>query len=126
MFRLRPEPKRLTQYFLGISAGGALGGLFVAVIAPRLFSDYWEYHIMLWIAGALFLASQAFLRSLSGSAVDTTAYRRNPKAQTLNTDADIARSSFAESVFEIEDSDGTSGDESSLHSSCLDDVVMSD
>ena len=62
LFRLRPEPKRLTQYFLGISAGGALGGLFVAVIAPRLFSDYWEYHIMLWIAGALFLASQAFLR----------------------------------------------------------------
>ena len=47
LYRLRPEPIRLTQYFLGIAAGGALGGLAVAVLAPRWFDGYWEYHIAL-------------------------------------------------------------------------------
>ena len=45
LYRLRPPAKRLTGYFLLISAGGALGGLFVAVIAPALFSDYHELEI---------------------------------------------------------------------------------
>ena len=55
LYRLRPEPARLTQYFLGISAGGALGGLFVAVLAPMAFEGYWEYPIALWAVGLLVL-----------------------------------------------------------------------
>jgi len=62
LYRLRPEPARLTQYFLGISAGGALGGFFVAVLAPMLFTGYWEYHISLWAVGFLFLLVQIFQR----------------------------------------------------------------
>src|SRR3954469_22849963 len=42
VYRLRPPPEQLTGYFLLISAGGALGGLFVAVIAPMIFNDYRE------------------------------------------------------------------------------------
>jgi hypothetical protein len=57
LYRLRPEPARLTQYFLGISGGGALGGLFVAVLAPMFFNGYWEYHIALWAVGLLFLVA---------------------------------------------------------------------
>ena len=45
--RLRPEPAQLTAYYLTISAGGAAGGLFVAVAAPQFFPDYWELHICL-------------------------------------------------------------------------------
>lgn len=42
--RLKPPPEKLTLYFFLISIGGALGGLFVSVIAPLLFNNYWELH----------------------------------------------------------------------------------
>jgi hypothetical protein len=45
LYRLRPHPSRLTSYYLTISAGGAAGGAFVAVLAPRIFSSYVEYYI---------------------------------------------------------------------------------
>ncbi len=40
--RLRPAVDELTLFYLMVSIGGALGGVFVALIAPRLFSDYYE------------------------------------------------------------------------------------
>ena len=43
--RLRPDPQHLTSYYLMIALGGALGGGFVALVAPRLFSDYLELHL---------------------------------------------------------------------------------
>lgn len=55
LYRLRPNPARLTTFYLAISAGGAFGGTFVAVIAPRLFSDYFELHAALILCGTLFL-----------------------------------------------------------------------
>ena len=42
LVKSKPAPKYLTGYFLMISAGGALGGLFVAVICPLLFKSYFE------------------------------------------------------------------------------------
>jgi hypothetical protein len=45
MARRKPHPKYLTLYFLMVSAGGALGGLFVAFVAPRLFDNYLEMPI---------------------------------------------------------------------------------
>ena len=62
LFRLRPEPSRVTQYYLGISAGGAIGGFTVAVLAPQILSGYWEYHISIWLVGFLFLLMQCFMR----------------------------------------------------------------
>lgn len=50
LVRLRPNPSRLTAFYLSISAGGALGGAFVAIAAPLLFPDYWEYHVGLLVA----------------------------------------------------------------------------
>ncbi len=41
----KPHPKYLTQFFLMVSVGGAIGGLFVAFVAPRMFPDYWEMPI---------------------------------------------------------------------------------
>ena len=42
LYRLRPEPSRLTGWYLQIALGGAIGGAFVSVIAPVAFSRYWE------------------------------------------------------------------------------------
>jgi hypothetical protein len=43
--RRKPHPRYLTLYYLMVSAGGAAGGLFVALAAPRLFTGYWELPI---------------------------------------------------------------------------------
>lgn len=57
MARLKPAPRRLTGYYLTLSAGGALGTAFVAFLAPTLFSGYWEYHVALAACWGLSLAA---------------------------------------------------------------------
>jgi hypothetical protein len=59
VYRLRPGPIHLTLFYLIISAGGALGGVFVALIAPRIFSDFFEFHLGLVTCGGLFLFALA-------------------------------------------------------------------
>ena len=44
----KPAPAYLTQFYLSLSAGGAIGGLFVALVAPKLFANYWETPIALF------------------------------------------------------------------------------
>jgi MFS family permease/SAM-dependent methyltransferase len=53
LYRLRPAPSRLTAFYLAVSAGGALGGLLVAVVAPLVFSGYYELGIGLVVLAAL-------------------------------------------------------------------------
>ena len=55
LYRLKPDPSHLTGYYLMIAAGGALGGVLVAVAAPLLFTDYYELHWGLFACGLLFL-----------------------------------------------------------------------
>ena len=43
--RLKPDPTKLTGFYLAISLGGAVGGGFVSLAAPRLFDGYWELHL---------------------------------------------------------------------------------
>lgn len=60
LYRLRPAPQGLTAYYLMISVGGALGGVFVALVAPAIFVGYFELHWMLFLCAGLFLAIIAF------------------------------------------------------------------
>ncbi|WP_341209246.1 fused MFS/spermidine synthase [uncultured Sphingomonas sp.] len=53
LYRLRPEPARLTGFYLAMSFGGALGGVFAGLIAPTLFDWTWEYPLLIVAAGAL-------------------------------------------------------------------------
>jgi hypothetical protein len=55
--RRRPDPSRLTGYYLAIAAGGALGGLACAVVAPLLFQGYWELHLGILAGPAILLAA---------------------------------------------------------------------
>ena len=41
----KPAPRYLTRFYLMISVGGALGGMFVGLAAPKLFTIYWEMPI---------------------------------------------------------------------------------
>ena len=40
--RLKPHPRYLTQFYLMVSAGGALGGILVGLVAPHLFNAFYE------------------------------------------------------------------------------------
>lgn len=57
LVRLRPAAQHATLFYLLVSAGGAMGGVLVAVGAPLLLPDYWEYPIGLAVTAVLaFLA----------------------------------------------------------------------
>lgn len=45
LYASRPHAKHLTAYYLMISLGGAIGGLFVVVIAPIIFNTYFELYV---------------------------------------------------------------------------------
>ncbi len=51
--RRRPAPGRLTDFYLTLALGGALGGLFNAVIAPLIFTWVAEYPLGLALAALL-------------------------------------------------------------------------
>src|ERR1700730_7302815 len=51
--RSKPSPRYLTSFYLMVALGGAVGGVFVALIAPHLFRDFWEYQLGLWASGML-------------------------------------------------------------------------
>ncbi|WP_300975071.1 spermidine synthase [Sphingomonas sp. LHG3406-1] len=53
----RPEPAQLTLFYLAMSVGGVLGGLFCALIAPLIFD--WTYeHPLLLLAAAFLLGGR--------------------------------------------------------------------
>ena len=66
LYRSRPAPRYLTTFYLVVSAGGALGGLLVAVVAPLVFTGYFELG-----AG---LAAVALLAVLRFAAAGRVAY----------------------------------------------------
>jgi hypothetical protein len=43
----RPPDRHLTEFYLLMSTGGALGGLFVAIVAPLAFDGVWELPILI-------------------------------------------------------------------------------
>jgi SAM-dependent methyltransferase len=49
----RPAPRYLTSYYLLMSVGGALGGVFVSLVAPLVFRGFDELYVGLMACGAL-------------------------------------------------------------------------
>ena len=45
LYLLRPPAEHLTAFYLMVSVGGALGGIFVNLIAPLIFTGYWEFYL---------------------------------------------------------------------------------
>ncbi len=64
--RSKPGPERLTMFYLLISIGGALGGVFVAIVAPRIFVGFYEFQFSLIAAiGFTLLAYAMQTRKMS-------------------------------------------------------------
>jgi SAM-dependent methyltransferase len=53
MYDLRPPAAQLTLFYLIMSAGGALGGLFTALVAPQVFDWVWEHPLLVFAAAVL-------------------------------------------------------------------------
>lgn len=49
----RPGAEHLAEFYLCVSAGGALGGLFNALVAPAIFNSVLEYPLMILLACTL-------------------------------------------------------------------------
>lgn len=54
VYRRRPAPARLTEFYLFVSLGGVVGGIFAALLAPHIFSGISEYPILV-VAAVLVL-----------------------------------------------------------------------
>jgi SAM-dependent methyltransferase len=50
LVRLRPAASRLTEFYLWMSFGGLLGGIFCVLVAPLLFNSVLEYPLILVVA----------------------------------------------------------------------------
>ena len=77
LVRMKPDPRNLTSFYLCLSAGGALGGMFIGLVAPRLFSGYFEWHLTILVVCVLPLV--VFFRD-AGSCLH---HGRSPWAWTM-------------------------------------------
>jgi hypothetical protein len=62
LYDLRPAPAHLTRFYLVMSVGGMVGGLFCALLAPLIFDWTYEYPILLGAAVLLLPHREAPLR----------------------------------------------------------------
>ena len=50
LYLRRPDAGHLTGFYMWISFGGVLGGIFSGLVAPAVFPDVWEYPILIVLA----------------------------------------------------------------------------
>ena len=62
LYGLKPATQKLTQFYLFVSLGGAIGGSFAVVLAPRIFDGFYEFHASLILI--LFASAFSVWRSL--------------------------------------------------------------
>lgn len=66
----RPAPQQLTEFYLWLSIGGAIGGLFNALIAPFIFNTLAEYQWVLVLGYALLPALSSIKQSRQAITLD--------------------------------------------------------
>ena len=75
LFERRPDPQHLTLFYLMLSVGGVIGGIFCALVAPMLFDWTYEHVILLAAAAFLMTSPSLFDRLASLWNGDATARR---------------------------------------------------
>lgn len=80
LYRRRPAAEELTQFYVYMSLGGVLGGVFTALMAPLLFSNVFEYPLLavaallvrpnIWTTPrTLWIKDLAFVAAIAGAIV---------------------------------------------------------
>jgi len=95
---LKPAPRHLTAYYLMISLGGAVGGLLVGFVAPKLFNTYYEFGLGLFftvlIAAWLARRAMPIVPVLALVAAGFTAYQIHTYINMLSRDARVMSRNF--------------------------------
>lgn len=65
LVNFKPAPEHLTSFYLMVSIGGAIGGIFVNLVAPFIFRGYWELLVGLAFCWVL-LTILSFLKKTTG------------------------------------------------------------
>jgi hypothetical protein len=115
LYRLRPAAQHLTTFYLMVSIGGAVGGIFVSLVAPVIFNGYWEFFVGLAMTFAILLtilrapARTPGLRERSAVSVGTQSTparawgaRERAAKQTSPNDPDLpSQARFVFTVFAL-------------------------
>ncbi len=95
---LKPAPRHLTGYYLMISLGGAVGGLMVGFVAPKLFNTYYEFGFGLVFTALLaaYVARriQIIVPVLALAAAGFTGYHVHSYINMLSNDARVMARNF--------------------------------
>lgn len=95
---MKPAPRYLTSFYLMISLGGALGGLLVGFVAPKLFNTYYEFGVGLVVT--LLLAAYCvrkmlvFVPLLALGVAAFTSYQVIDYIQMLSQDTRVMARNF--------------------------------
>ncbi|MBI3175835.1 MAG: fused MFS/spermidine synthase [Chloroflexi bacterium] len=68
LYLLRPSAEHLTTFYLMVSVGGALGGIFVNLIAPYIFTGYWEFYLA-WLLTTVVVITSLLPRWMARTSV---------------------------------------------------------
>ena len=71
MYRTRPDAEQLTEFYLMMSIGGVVGGLFCAIAAPLLFDWTWEHPLLIFASALLIPQIRLFTLSGGDSSADS-------------------------------------------------------
>ncbi len=74
MYDRRPEPARLTGFYLAMSAGGVIGGLFCALLAPTIFDWGYEHPVLILLTAAVVMTRPLF--AIGGRIWASASHRR--------------------------------------------------
>ncbi len=93
----KPAPRYLTRFYLMVSLGGAVGGLLVGVVAPRIFSAYYELPVAL-VMGGLIAAYLLFRNASAGGTPGRILDRIVARFSTSNRAGSMTAALLARSI----------------------------
>ena len=94
--RLKPSPRHLTLFYLMVSIGGALGGVLVAIVAPQVFSNYYEFPlgVLAAVLAVLFAYAWQVHASMDKKSITSAGQREKQKAAQGNKWPELATFAF--------------------------------
>lgn len=60
LVRSKPDSSRLASFYFALSLGGAIGGMFVTLLAPLIFDRYYEWSLVMFLCCILILLAFRF------------------------------------------------------------------